>query len=141
MKSSGSTESKIQPSEGGVGVGSDNKARHKRSDIDSSGIDNIEVDGVEVEVDEVEKKVQKSSKSKKTVGSLDFLIPGANLAFNELRQAFFKASILYHFDPERYIWMKIDVSGYAIGRVFSQLSLDDLGRWHSVVVSSTSIET
>ena len=63
-------------------------------------MDDVEVDGGEVEVDEVGKKVQISYKSKKTVRSLDFLIPGAKLAFTKWRQAFIKAAIFHHFDPE-----------------------------------------
>ena len=46
---------------------------------------------------------------------------------------FLKALILYHFNPECYIQIETDVSGYAIGRVLSQLTLDDLGRWHQLV--------
>ena len=52
------------------------------------------------------------------------------MTFSKLKQAFIKAPILYHFDPEHHIRVETDVSGYAIGRVFSQLTLDDLGRWH-----------
>ena len=59
---------------------------------------------------------------------LDFLTPRARLAFTKLRQAFVKASILYHFDPERYIRVEINISGYAISGVFSQLTSDDLGQ-------------
>ena len=60
----------------------------------------------------------------------DFLTPKARLAFTELRQAFVKASILYYFNPKCYIRIEIDVSGYAIGGVLSQLTLDNLGQWH-----------
>ena len=67
------------------------------------------------------------SKFKKMVGS-DFLTPGAKLAFTKLRQAFFKALILYYFDPDCHIWIETDALGYAIGGVLSQLILDDLGR-------------
>ena len=79
------------------------------------------------------KKGRKTSKSKnlskfkKTVES-NFLIRKARLAFTKLRQAFTKAPILYHFDPGRHIRMKTDVSGYAISRVLSQLTLDDSGQ-------------
>ena len=101
----------------------DSKARRGGSEIDGNEMDNIEVDGSEVEVDEVGKKIQKSSKnlfkSKKTVRSPDFLTPGAKLAFTKLRQAFLKALILYYFDLERHIQIETDVSGYAIGGVFS----------------------
>ena len=65
-------------------------------------------------------------KSKKTVGSLDFFIPRVKLTFSKLRQAFLKALILYHFNPERNIRIETDVSGHAIGGVLGQLTLDDL---------------
>ena len=81
-------------------------------------------------------KSKNLSKSKKTVRSLDFLTLGAKLAFTKLRQAFLKALILHHFDLERYIWIETDVSGYAIGGVFSQLSSDDLSQWHPVTFFS-----
>ena len=116
-----------EPGKGGVGVDGDSRARRGGSEVDGSEIDDVEVDGGEVEVDEVGKKGQKTSKSKKTVKS-DFLTLGAKLAFTELRQAFFKAPILHHFDPEHHIQIEMDVSGYAIGGVLSQLTLDDLGR-------------
>ena len=63
---------------------------------------------------------------------MDFLTPGAKLAFTKLKQVFFKALILHHFDLERHIWIGMDASGYAIGGVLSQLTLDDSGQWHSV---------
>ena len=69
----------------------------------------------------------KICKSKKTVGS-DFLTPGAKLAFTELRQAFVKAAILHHFDLKRHIQIEMDVSGYAIGGVLSQLTSNNLGQ-------------
>ena len=96
-----------KPRKAKVGVGGDSRTWHSRSEVDESGIDNVEVDGGEVEVDEVEKKVQKLSKSKnlfkskKTVRSSDFLTLRAKLVFTILREAFFKALILHHFDPER----------------------------------------
>ena len=52
------------------------------------------------------------------------------MVFTKLKQVFIKASILYHFNPKYYIWIETDVSGYAIGGVFSQLTSDDLGRWY-----------
>ena len=131
LKTSGSTEPSTRPGEGVVGVGGDSRAGRDR--IDRSGMDDIEVDGGEVEVDEVRKKARNFSKfknlskSKKTVRS-DFLIPGAKLAFTELRQAFFKAPILHYFNPEYHIRIETDVSGYAIGGIFSQLTSDNSGR-------------
>ena len=129
-----------EPKKGGNGVGGGSKARRGGSEIDGSRIDNVEVDGGEVEVDEVGKKAWKTSKSKnsskfKMVGS-DFLTPGAKLAFTKLRQAFLKAPILHHFDPERHIRIETDASSYAIGGVLSQLTSDDLGRWHPMVFFS-----
>ena len=123
MKTSRSIEPSTQPSEGVVGVDGDSKAKRDASKLDGSKLGSNEVDGDEVEVDEVGNKLQKmtksknSFKSKKTVGPSDFLTPGAKLAFTELRQAFLKAPILHHFDPERHIRIETDVSGYAIGGV------------------------
>ena len=74
------------------------------------------------------------SKSKKTESG--FLTSGARKAFTELRQAFIKALILHHFDPERHIRIETDESGYAIGGILSQLTSDDLGRWHPVAFFS-----
>ena len=76
-------------------------------------------------------KSKNSSKSKKTVGSSDFLTSRSKLAFTKLKQAFFKALILYHFDPECHIRIETDVSGYAISGVFSQLTLANGIRWPS----------
>ena len=45
-------------------------------------------------------------------------------------------SIFQHFDPERHIQIKINMSGYAIVRFLSQLTLDDLGQWHWVAYYS-----
>ena len=131
LKTLRGTESKIRPGEGGVGVGGSRVGRGRSKLDDGSGINDVEVDGSEVEVGE---KGQNLSKSKKTESG--FLISGARKAFTELRQAFIKTPILHHFDPERHIRVETDVSGYAIGGVFSQLTSDDLGRWHQVAFSS-----
>ena len=122
-----------EPRKGGDRIGSDSKARRGGSKIDGSEMDDVEVDNIEVEVDEVGKKGRRTSKSKnlskskKTVAS-DFFTPGAKLAFIELRQAFLKAPILHHLNPEHHIQIETDVSGYAIGEFFSQLTSDDSGR-------------
>ena len=131
LKTSVNTGPSTRLGEGLVGVGGDSRAG--RDGIDGSGIDDVEVDGGEVEVDEVGKKGRKTSKSQRTV-RLDFLTPGAKLAFTELRQAFLKAPILHHFDPERHIWIETDASGYAIGGILSQLTSE--GRWHPVAFFS-----
>ena len=57
-----------------------------------------------------------------------FLISGAKKVFTKLRQAFIKALILNYFNPEYYIQIEIDASSYAINRIFSQLTSDDLGQ-------------
>ena len=70
--------------------------------------------------------------SKKTVRS-DFFIPKPKLAFTKLMQAFLKAPIFYqHVDPEYHNQIQTSASGYTIGRVFSQLTLDDLAQWYPV---------
>ena len=130
LKLLGSIESLTQPGKGNFGVGVDSRAGRDRSELDGS-----EVDGDEVRDNEVGKKVQNLSKSKKTVQS-DFLTLGAKLAFAKLRQAFVKAPMLHHFDPERHIRIETDVSGYTIGGILSQLTLDNSGRWHPVAFFS-----
>ena len=54
----------------------------------------------------------------------NFLTPDAKKAFNHLQLAFIKAPIPQHFDLESHIRIETDVSGYAIGKVLSQLNLD-----------------
>ena len=44
-----------------------------------------------------------------------FFTPKIRLAFTLLKQVFIEAPILHYFDPESYIQIEIDVSGYAIG--------------------------
>ena len=117
-----------KPKKGGDGIGGHSRAGHGGSEMDD-----VEIDSGEVKVDEVGKKARNSSKSKnsfksqKTVRS-DFFILRAKLAFTKLRQTFLKTPILHHFDPERHIRIKTDVSRYAIGGFLSQLTSDDLGR-------------
>ena len=109
LKISRSSDSAIQPGNDVVGVDDKSRVEYDKSKLDGSEFDSGEVDGGKIEDDEVEKKVQKTfksktlSKSKKTVGSLDFFTLGTKLAFTKLKQAFFKASILHHFDPEHHI--------------------------------------
>ncbi len=88
-------------------------------------------------------KDQKTAKSKKWIRakkseasraknlssqSGSFLISEARKAFTKLRQAFVEAPILNHFDLEHHIRIKMDVSGYAISGILSQLTLNDLGQ-------------
>ena len=139
LKISESSNSKTRPSEGKVGVSS-SRAGRERSKLDGRKLYGNEVESGEVEDEEIGEKVQKSFQSKNSSKSknlfksknlskstLDFLTLRAKLAFTKLRQTFFKAPILHHFNPEHHIRIKTDVSGYAIGRVLSQLTSDDLG--------------
>lgn len=59
--------------------------------------------------------------------SIPFITPKARLAFIKLRQAFVEVLILYYFDLDYHIWTKTNIFSYAIGGVFSELALDDLG--------------
>ena len=67
-----------------------------------------------------DKKVKRSSLTfKNSNGAIGYLTPNAKQAFTQLRQAFTKALILRHFDPECHIRIETDASGYAIGGVLS----------------------
>ena len=70
--------------------------------------------------------------SKNSNGATGYLSPNAQRAFTQLRQAFTKAPILQHFDPKCHIRIETDASGYTIGGVISQLTSNNLGRWHPV---------
>ena len=63
---------------------------------------------------------------------MGFLTSTAKKNFPKLRQAFIKAPILHHFDPEQYIRIETNASGYAIGGILSQLTSDNLNQWHLV---------
>ena len=92
-----------------------------------------------------DRNLSKSKKSKNTksgiqtrigaMGEPTFLTPDAREAFNQLRQAFTKALILRHFDPECHIRIETNPSSYAIGGVLSQLISDQ------VTLDSESIST
>ena len=49
----------------------------------------------------------------------NFLTLDAKKVFNHLQLTFIKASIFQHFDLESHIWIKINISGYAISRMSS----------------------
>ena len=63
----------------------------------------------------------------------DYLTSGAKKAFNLLQHTFIQAPIFQHFDMERYIWIEINTSSYAICEVLSQLTLNDLGQCYLIV--------
>ncbi len=56
-----------------------------------------------------------------------------------MRQAFVEALILNPFDPERYIRIETDASGYAIDRILSQLTSDHSVQWHAIAFFSRKI--
>lgn len=58
----------------------------------------------------------------KITKKLNSLITSAKKTFNGLRQAFIKAQILQYFDLKSYIWIKIDISGYAKDKILNQQS-------------------
>ena len=125
LKTSGNTEPTTQSEKYVIGVSNDNRAGCDKNKVDGNELVHAEVDGSEIEDDEFGNKVQKTSKSKnlskskKTVGSLDLFTPRAKLVFTKLRQTFFKAPIIHHFDLEYHIQIEIDVSDHTIDRVFS----------------------
>ena len=76
-------------------------------------------------------KSEKSKKPSKSKNSSNFnateagpslLTPNARTAFNRLWLAFIKALILCYFDPDCHIWIKTNISGYAISEMLSQLT-------------------
>ena len=67
-----------------------------------------------------------TKKGVKATRDSNYLIPAAQKAFNHLRNAFTQAPIFQYFDLEQHIRIETDVSGYAIGGVLSQLTLDNL---------------
>ena len=85
------------------------------------------------------KKAEASRVKNLSSQSRTFLITNAKRAFTKLRQAFIKAPIPNYFNPEHHIWIETDASGYAIGKILSQLTLDDLGQWHPIAFISRKI--
>ena len=73
----------------------------------------------------IERLLLRSQNSNRAIG---YLMPNAKQAFIQLSQAFTKAPILQHFDPECHIWIETNVLGYAIDGVLSQIILDNLGQ-------------
>ena len=58
------------------------------------------------------------------------------MASTKLRQIFIEASILNHFDSECHIQIETDVLSYAINRILSQLTSNNLGQWHPIAFFS-----
>ena len=68
----------------------------------------------------------------KATGEPTFLNTVAKRAFNKLRQAFTKASILQYFDLECHIRIETVALGYVIRKVLSQLTSDHLTFDHNI---------
>ena len=85
----------------------------------------IDIRDGDCEDETVEKSLSKSSNR-----AIGYLIPDTRQAFTQLRQAFTKAPILQHFDPECHIRIETNASGYTIGGVLSHLI--NSGQWHPV---------
>ena len=76
-----------------------------------------------------DKTVKKSPlTSKNSNRAISYLTPKARLAFTQLRKAFTKTSILWHFAQECYIRIETDTSSYAIAGVLTQLILNNLSQ-------------
>ena len=76
-------------------------------------------------------KKSKNTKSRiwtriKIIKKSIFIILDTNEVFNQLRQAFTKTPIFWHFDPKCYIQIKINALGDGIEKVLSQLTSDYL---------------
>lgn len=72
----------------------------------------------------VERLLSMSKKSNRATG---YLNSDFKKDFIQLKQTFTQALILQHFDPKRYIRIQTDTLDHAIGRVLSQLILNNLG--------------
>ena len=57
--------------------------------------------------------------TKTIIRDTGYLTPDTKMVFTQLKKAFTKALIFCHFDPECYIRIKINASGYAIEGVLS----------------------
>ena len=91
----------------------------------ASRVDNDEVvSGGGAGWSDASKKLAKPKKTKSVHNSEEpkFLTSKAKKIFNRLRQAFTKASIFRHFDPECHIQIETNASSYAIKGVLTQLT-------------------
>ena len=104
-------------------------------DITIDEIGNSKIDRTNLGAKMAKFKNQDKSKGKNLAKSKSFaqspesgfLSSKAKQTFTELRQAFIKARIFHYFDPDYHIRIETDVFGYAIGRVLSHLTLNNLG--------------
>ena len=106
LKTTGSSDSSQKNDDNEV-VGGDGDRNFSKSKKSKNG-----KSGVQIRLGAIEKPT--------------FLTSDTKEAFNQLKQAFTKAPILQYFDLECHIRIETDASGYAIGRVLSQLTSDHL---------------
>ena len=85
-------------------------------------IDVAEIDEAGVGGGDCEDKTVERSPSKNSNRAMGYLTPNARRVFIQMRQAFTKALILWHFNPECHIRIETNASGYAIGGVLIQLT-------------------
>lgn len=69
-------------------------------------------------------KSKNSNFIKVNFSETDFLISKTKKTFTYLQKAFTKTTILYHFEPKRHIFIKMDVLAFVIAEVFSQIISD-----------------
>lgn len=75
-------------------------------------------------------------KANKKGSKRGFIIFEARLNFAKLRQAFNIAPILHYFDLKYPIEIENNVLGYIISGILRQLTSNNLGQWHLVVLFS-----
>lgn len=88
-----------------------------------NGIDKVGGDKMIVEAYEVGKE-----------SGTRFFTPRASLAFAKLWEAFCTILILHYWDLKCYIWIITNVSSYAIGKIFGQLTLKNSDQPHPVTL-------
>ena len=92
--------------------------------MDVAKIDEVGVgSGDDCEDKKVERLLSKNSNR-----ATGYLTSDTRQAFTQLRQTFIKLLILQYFDMECHIRIETDASGYAIGKVLSQLNWSNLGQ-------------
>lgn len=72
------------------------------------------------------------SLSQRLIRAHHFIFKAQN-PFNLFLDAFIKAPIFHHLDLEYHIFIKINVSSYAISGILSQLILDKLSKCHLLI--------
>ena len=90
----------------------------------SNMIEDVEVSSISDVNDKTVKRLLVISKNWKRAA--DYLSSNARLAFIQLKNTFIKALIFWCFDSKCHIRIQTDTSNHSIGRISSQLTLNDL---------------